>query len=46
MSATPSRRPNRCRLRLDRLEDRTVPAVFTVTNIADSGGGSLRDAIA
>src|SRR5262245_45064361 len=27
------------------LEDRTAPAVFTVSNLADSGAGSLRQAI-
>src|SRR3954453_14052478 len=31
--------------RLEVLEDRTVPSTFTVTNLADSGGGSLRAAI-
>jgi len=30
---------------LDILEDRTVPSTFTVTNINDSGAGSLRQAI-
>jgi hypothetical protein len=30
---------------LERLEDRTLPSVFTVTNTADSGAGSLRQAI-
>lgn len=33
------------RLALLALEDRTAPAVFTVTTTADSGTGSLRDAI-
>ena len=33
------------RLRVGRLEDRTVPATFTVQNLADSGVGSLRAAI-
>ena len=30
---------------LQELEDRTAPAVFTVSTLADSGPGSLRDAI-
>src|SRR5262249_57454029 len=34
-----------CRLRLEALEDRTMPRVFTVTNLADSGPGSLRQAV-
>jgi len=38
------RRFNRARLWLRRLEDRTVPTV-TVTNLNDSGPGSLRQAI-
>src|SRR5262245_8200494 len=33
------------RPRLETLEDRTAPAVFTVTNTADSGPGSLRQAV-
>src|SRR5690349_24377722 len=33
------------RLSLERLEDRTAPAVFTVTGTADTGAGSLRQAI-
>ena len=33
------------RLRVEALECRTVPAVFTVTNASDSGLGSLRQAI-
>src|SRR5258708_2951659 len=31
--------------RLEALEDRALPAVFTVTNLADAGAGSLRQAI-
>src|SRR6187200_1883799 len=30
---------------LEVLEDRTVPATFTVTNLTDLGDGSLRDAV-
>jgi Ca2+-binding RTX toxin-like protein len=33
------------RLKLMELEDRVTPATFTVTNTADSGAGSLRQAI-
>src|SRR5262249_14390005 len=33
------------RLSVERLEDRTVPSTFTVRNLADSGPGSLRQAI-
>src|SRR5262249_31149020 len=32
-------------IRLEPLEDRTVPATFTVTNLDDAGTGSLRQAI-
>src|SRR5262249_36176878 len=32
-------------LSVERLEDRTVPSTFTVGNLADSGPGSLRQAI-
>lgn len=32
-------------LELESLEDRTVPATFTVTSLADSGLGTLRDAV-
>jgi len=35
----------RRRLRLEAFDDRVVPAVFTVTTVADSGAGSLRRAI-
>src|SRR5262249_16239494 len=45
-------RPTRLRKRalaaplsVERLEDRTVPSTFTVRNLADSGPGSLRQAI-
>src|SRR5437762_5582302 len=40
----PTMRPTRSRrrLRLEALEDRLAPAVFTVTNTDDDGGGSLR----
>src|SRR5262245_23573787 len=33
------------RLSVERLEDRTVPSTFTVGNLADSGPGSLRQAV-
>src|SRR5262249_16261039 len=38
-------RPHRFVLRLEALEDRTVPSTLTVTSAADSGAGSLRAAI-
>jgi hypothetical protein len=34
-----------CRLRLEALEDRSLPSTLTVTSIADAGAGTLRDAI-
>jgi hypothetical protein len=34
------------RLLVEALEDRTVPSTFTVSNLADSGVGSLREAVA
>jgi hypothetical protein len=43
------RRParlSRCRLTLTILEDRTLPSTLTVTNLLDSGDGSLRDQVA
>ena len=41
----PKRLNARC-LRLEALEDRTLPAIITVTNLLDSGPGSLRAAVA
>src|SRR5262245_65539074 len=38
------RRPN-TRLRVEALEDRQAPAVFTVTDPGDSGPGTLRQAV-
>ena len=35
-------RPSRTRLHVEPLEDRTVPSTLTVTNLNDSGDGSLR----
>ena len=32
--------------RVEALEDRTLPSTFTVLNLADSGAGSLRAAVA
>src|SRR5262249_40600280 len=40
------KRPIAAQLNVTRLEDRTVPSSFTVLNLADSGLGSLRAAIA
>jgi hypothetical protein len=40
-----SRPPARARLALEPLEDRAVPAPFTVTNLAPTDSGSLRQAI-
>lgn len=39
------RRPGSFRPRLDILEDRSLPSTFTVTNLLDSGPGSLRAAV-
>ena len=41
---TAGRRPG-FRPRLEPLEDRSVPATFTVLNLADDGDGSLRQAV-
>src|SRR5262245_30844029 len=38
-------RPRRAVLAVEALEDRTVPSTFTVLNLADSGVGSLRQAV-
>ena len=40
------RPPGSFRPRLDILEDRTLPSTFTVTNLLDTGPGSLRAAVA
>ena len=40
----PAKFSSRARLALQDLEDRSVPATFTVTTTADSGAGSLREA--
>jgi hypothetical protein len=39
------RRSARVRLAVEQLEERAVPAAFTVTNLNDAGGGSLRQAV-
>jgi hypothetical protein len=39
------RRPATARLSFDLLEDRSLPSTFTVLNLADSGAGSLRQAV-
>jgi hypothetical protein len=39
------KKPVRTRLRFEALEDRLTPSTFTVTNLLDSGVGSLRSAI-
>jgi hypothetical protein len=39
------RRPPTSRLRLEALEDRCMPSTFTVTNLLDTGAGSLRAAV-
>src|SRR5262249_11687863 len=37
--------PGRARLAVEPLEERTVPTIFTVTNLNDGGPGSLRQAL-
>ncbi|MCU0705657.1 MAG: DUF4214 domain-containing protein [Fimbriiglobus sp.] len=44
--AVPVVKSPRTRLGLQRLEERDTPATFLVTTTADSGAGSLRDAVA
>jgi hypothetical protein len=44
-SAARSRPAACCRPRLEPLENRTLPSTFTVLNLADSGTGSLRQAV-
>ena len=44
-SSKPRRDPLRSCLRFEALEDRVTPSTFTVTNLLDSGVGSLRSAI-
>src|SRR5260370_32206231 len=41
----PGRRPQNRRLAIEILEDRTLPSTFTVMSLADSGAGSLRQAV-
>ncbi|MBL8793769.1 MAG: tandem-95 repeat protein [Planctomycetia bacterium] len=41
----PARRIRSIRPGMEALEDRTLPATFTVTTVADAGAGSLRQAI-
>lgn len=43
--SVPSGRRAGFRPRLESLEDREVPATFTVSNLADGGEGSLRQAV-
>lgn len=45
MRRLPAFRRRRAALRLETLECRQVPATFTVTTLANTGGGSLRDAL-
>ena len=40
------RRPRAARLHLEALDDRAMPSTFTVTNLLDTGAGSLRAAVA
>ena len=39
-------RPHSPRLVVEALDDRCLPSTFTVTNLLDSGAGSLREAVA
>ena len=41
-----ARQTHRSLLRLEPMEDRTVPATITVSTLADDGAGSLRAAVA
>src|SRR5262249_35078991 len=44
-AARRSAKRRRARPAVEALEDRCVPAVFTVTNLTDGGAGSLRDVL-
>jgi hypothetical protein len=41
----PAHRPHTPRLGVEALDDRCLPSTFTVTNLLDTGAGSLREAV-